>query len=217
MSIYMHDHVLQIRRIHQNLLSEVSKYSTVVSYLIMYAKSMELAFRSKEVAASVEISNYYKPLIGKNEKEIFLANLPSDDFLDISASVHGFDSFHKVSSAQLINQDFEKAIELLLTGEIEKLERLLISNPSLAVCHSHFGHKAQLIHYCASNAVEMYRQVVPDNLLEIIQILLKYGADPAVKIPVYGGHFDFFELFSSSAHPKESGVDKVIYQYFTER
>jgi hypothetical protein len=89
-------------------------------------------------------------------------------------------------------------------------------NPEITKVSSHYGHKAQLIHYCASNAVEIYRQVVPQNLREMIGLLLEFGADPTVEIPVYGGAFNFMQLFESSAHPREAGVNVEVSELFNK-
>jgi hypothetical protein len=60
----------------------------------------------------------------------------------------------------------------------------------------------------------MCRQVVPENLKDIIELLISNGADPKSKIPVYGGAFDFFQLFESSADPGHSGFNKDVYLLF---
>lgn len=215
MKIYAHHHLVSIRNLHSKLLGEQSRNMSLGPFIEAYAHNLKMGFMEQNQAVYTDISNYYKPLMGKNKSEVFLLELSNKVFLDIAASVHGFDTFEQIAfKSEPLDYDFLSVVDLLLRGEVNELVKQLLDDPTLTNRHSQFGHKAQLIHYCASNAVELYRQVVPYNLLDIIQVLLKQGADPKVKIPVYGGHFDFFELFSTSAHPRESGVDLEVYKFF---
>lgn len=215
MNTYTHAHVKAVRKLQYSALELLFTGTSLGKFLKSYAQNLEAGFQVKNEAVFVDISNYYKPLIGRSKELVFNEKLGDVQFLNIAASVHGFASYDLITNKEeILNATFEKAVEYVVSGNIEKLAEVLQLDSALTNRHSLFGHKAQLIHYCASNAVEIYRQVVPDKLLEIIKLLIKYGADPKVKIPVYGGHFDYFELFSTSAHPIKSGVDKEIYQWF---
>ena len=63
----------------------------------------------------------------------------------------------------------------------------------------------------------MNRQMVPNNLLEIIKFLVKYGSDRYAEVSVYGGMFNFFQLLSTSIHPELAGVHTEIYQWFESK
>jgi hypothetical protein len=212
---YIHPHVQIVREFQNEVLSGENKYEALQEFLICYAQNLKLGFQEREKAVSIDISNYYKPLIGKDEESIFSKELSDVQFLDIAASVHGFENFSVARQKdQDINTEFEHAVDIMLSGNITKLESLLNQNPELTKMHSCFGHDAQLIHYCASNAVEIYRQIVPLNLLDIIKLLIANGADPEAKIPVYEGHFDFMALFETSGHPREAGIYEEVVKYF---
>ncbi|GLR19272.1 NAD(P)H-hydrate epimerase [Portibacter lacus] len=204
--IYMPDGVTSVIELHRGMLSKGESSVTILEFIKEYADRLKAGFEAKNKAVAIDILNYYKPLMGRTQEEIFKESLEDSDFLIIAANVHGYDSSDKIPT-ELIDIKFEKAVDLLLAGEYYDLKVMLEESPHLVHQHSQFGHKGQLIHYCASNAVEIYRQVVPVNLSDIIALLISYGADPTVKIPVYGGQFDFMALYESSAHPHEAPFD----------
>ncbi len=209
MEVYFHEHVRLVKSLHDTKFIEGE---TIGEYLNRYAENLSLGFEQKKHAVFVDISNYYRPLFGKSKDELFSLDLKKKDYLEISSFVHGYGAYSSVRNLEeKIAIPFEYAVDTLLNGKTKELELILDQNSELVNQSSQFGHQAQLIHYCASNAVEIYRQVVPQNLLEIIQLLISNGADPYAKIPVYGGLYDFFQLFSTSAHPKAAGVDQLIY------
>lgn len=63
-----------------------------------------------------------------------------------------------------------------------------------------------LLHYVASNGVELWRQNVPRNLPAICEMLLLKGANASAKMSVYGGYYDTLSLLLTSAHPKAAGL-----------
>ncbi len=65
-----------------------------------------------------------------------------------------------------------------------------------------------LLHYVGSNGVETRRQQVPLNLAEIARVLLERGADVNARARIYGG-CTTLALVSSSAHPREAGVQRA--------
>ena len=107
--------------------------------------------------------------------------------------------------------NFELAIDHLLSGSLDELLLLLISNESKIIhSTSAFGHRASLIHYLGSNGVEMWRQVVPLNCIELLTFLVNSGSDPNALMNVYNGQYELKSLISSSAHPRRIGLDKKM-------
>ncbi len=207
MKIYYHSDIKMVADLHKEFLAVKHKFKSINSLLKIYAKEIEIGFNNRNPAMAIEVSNYFPPYLGAKVEVIFSASYSEKDFLNIAANVHGFHSFEEARAKnRILNQEFENAVDILLLGDMSKLKYILKNNPNIIHQSSQFGHQAQLIHYCASNAVELYRQVVPYNLIEIIELLVSCGANLKAKIPVYGGEFDFFELFLSSAHPKEAGL-----------
>ncbi|MEL6717594.1 MAG: ankyrin repeat domain-containing protein, partial [Bacteroidota bacterium] len=97
-------------------------------------------------------------------------------------------------------------VNAILAGNIVLLKELINESPKLTEAHSQYGHAATLLHYVASNGVELWRQKVPFNLVEITEYLLACGADRQAKMKVYGGQFDTLSLLQTSEHPKQFGL-----------
>ena len=105
---------------------------------------------------------------------------------------------------------FERAVDAVVLGRIEELDRLLVDAPDLIRRRSAYGHRATLLHCTAANGVEIRRQVVPANAAEITARLLDVGADPTARFGAYGGTPDTLEMLRSSAHPQVAGVAAEI-------
>jgi hypothetical protein len=126
----------------------------------------------------------------------------------IVARDHGFASWSIVGGE--CDPAFERAVDAIVLGRIEQLDRLLADFPDLIRRRSAYGHRATLLHYTAANGVEIRRQVVPANAAEITARLLDAGADPAARFHAYGGTPDTLTMLKSSAHPRAAGVAEDI-------
>jgi hypothetical protein len=62
------------------------------------------------------------------------------------------------------------------------------------------------LHYAAANGVEIYRQVVPLNLAELVALLIDGGADVDAPARAYGADLRPLDLLLTSGHPHEAGV-----------
>jgi hypothetical protein len=94
-----------------------------------------------------------------------------------------------------------------VSGDPDTLRALLDTYPALARARSPFGHRATLTHYVAANGVESSRQwQSPRNAAQVLQILLRHGADPDAVCDAYGGGLTPLCALVSSAHPARAGV-----------
>ncbi len=166
------------------------------------------AFQDKKEFACKEINNYHPDYLSKSPAFLFEVNLTLEDIRTTIACEHSFKSWEEVEvlSEQQLDQEFEKAVDTLLAGDIEGLKNQLDRNPTLLSQTSSYPHHATLLHYAGSNGVEFYRQQVPLNLPEITRFLLAAGADKTAKMNVYGGQFDTLAMLTTSAHPYKAGI-----------
>ena len=100
---------------------------------------------------------------------------------------------------------FESAVNAVVAGDVIALNRLLFRYPELIEERSSRPHASALLHYTAANGVEDDRQVTPPNAVEIMQILLKAGADVNATSFAYGTSTTL-SLVASSAHPERAGL-----------
>jgi len=109
------------------------------------------------------------------------------------------------------DRSFERAVDAVVHGEIERLRELRAAEPQLATRRSDYGHRSTLLHYVGSNGVETHRQKVPANLAEVTRALLEAGAEVDAPAEMYGGGSTPLGLLLTSAHPHEAGVaDEVV-------
>jgi len=172
-------------------------------------------YQDKNPIACIEINNYHPEYLGEKPAALLAKNLGQDVIEMTIAKEYCFDSWETVQQMnQPLNVDFEMAVDHLLAGRAKELSQLLVKNPSLIHQTSDFGHQATLLHYTASNGVELYRQQVPMNLPALTRILLDAGAKAKATMQVYGGAFTSYQLLTSSAHPKEAGVLAAMMEVF---
>lgn len=110
-------------------------------------------------------------------------------------------------------QRFERAVDAIVSGDIETLARLLREDPELVRARSSRVNffdppvnRSTLLHYLAANGVENYRQKSPPNAVAIARLLLAAGADPNALQDSYGGRNTTMAMLVSSSHPRLAGV-----------
>ncbi|MFK7806381.1 MAG: hypothetical protein AB8F74_01145 [Saprospiraceae bacterium] len=155
----------------------------------------------------MEISNHHPELVGASPDFIFAAEMDLDDIQFTVAKAYGFEDWEAVKTLGKKKHDpaFEMAVDILLTGKIEVLEDHLAQYPEVIHQRSAYGHRAGLIHYLGANGVEIWRQIVPNNLEELLRFLIKSGADPDMTADIYGVN-NLLALLTSSDHAWKAGV-----------
>jgi hypothetical protein len=112
---------------------------------------------------------------------------------------------------------FESAVEAVITGDADVLERLLNTAPALVhtrstivTHHDRPRHRATLLHYVAANGVESHRQKTPGNAAAIARLLLQTRAELDAFAAMYGGQHTTLSTLVSSAHPAQAGVQVAL-------
>jgi hypothetical protein len=210
MIVYKSKTVSELQDFYGALLFPQNK-STLLQYLEPMANRLWEGIQSNSSVVGVEISNYDPVLKGKR-LEIPLRELTEEVAFRTIACEYGFTNWQEVMhlGEEPLDLVFEKTVNFILAGNMEALQREIISFPKLLTQRSQFGHQATLLHYTASNGVELWRQAVPLNLPEITKFLVEKGVDKYAKMRVYGGQFDTLSLLTSSAHPYEAGIGKEL-------
>ncbi|MGE0812873.1 MAG: ankyrin repeat domain-containing protein [Vicinamibacterales bacterium] len=108
---------------------------------------------------------------------------------------------------------FELAVDAVVSGDLDALDRLLHAHPDLVRArstrvtpHDPPVHGATLLHYLAANGVEGYRQVSPSNAVAVAQRLFGAGVDPNALAGMYGGTCPTLPMLVSSTPPADAGV-----------
>ena len=155
-----------------------------------------------------EVNNYHPEYLGENIEKLASLSWDISHCRHTIANEYGFSSWSDINAMQdqYYNIEFEKCISYLLSGDSKNLNAALKTQPELTKSKSSYGHGATLLHYAASNGVELWRQQVPLNLKEMVSVLLEHGADKNATMSVYGGNFTSYALFTTSAHPIDSGI-----------
>jgi hypothetical protein len=187
--------------------------------LSAFADALSAAHAARERAAEVLVGNWLEAPRWRSQGQGSCDELPSTRSLsprDARLTVardHGFASWSTAGGE--CDPIFELAVDAVVLGRIEELDRLLADAPDLIRRRSAYGHRATLLHYTAANGVEIRRQVVPANAAEVTARLLDAGADAAARLHAYGGTPDTLAMLKSSAHPRAAGVAADIERALT--
>ncbi len=155
-----------------------------------------------------------------SEEELAAAELDQDDARLAVARSYSFRDWDALVALVSAVQDraspaarFEAAVDAVITGDLDALDRLLGDDPSLVgarstrvTCHDPPVHGATLVHYLAANGVEGYRQQSPPNAVAVARRLFDAGADPNALAGMYGGQHPTLPMLVSSTPPAEAGV-----------
>ena len=211
-NIYQDEIQFKVERYYGPLLFAFDKYDSIQNHLEDIAIALHQGISQKNKYLFYQLNNYNKDFIGKSIEELSSLSFSLHDAKNTVAQEYGFGSWEELSSLNPIPYQiaFQKAIDILLSGDEEVLQQTLKDNPELVKLRSNYGHRASLFHYVASNGVEMWRQKVPLNLPRLTNILLDHGADKDALMKVYGGNFNTFDLLITSAHPKQAGILKEM-------
>lgn len=112
---------------------------------------------------------------------------------------------------------FENAADAIVAGDAGTLRAMLRDHPELIHQRSSRAHRSTLLHYVSANGVEDYRQVTPDNILDLTALLLDAGADVNATSDAYGGGSTTLGLVSTSAHPRAKHVQIPLIDLLLER
>ncbi len=204
MNVYVNNHVEQVIALHKRTIDQYLNFKSVNEFLDQLAGNLFKAFKKEDPRSVIEITNNYL-FIGQTPESIFKLQFTLDDAKNTIAKEYGFDEWVKVPSLA-IDHLFEKAVNLLVNGELSALEKIIDKNPELVSKRSNFGHQATLLHYAGSNGIEIWRQKVPENLCDIVQMLLDRGADKHATAHFYGSLPTTKELAETSSHSKNAGI-----------
>ena len=111
---------------------------------------------------------------------------------------------------------FERAVEAIVSGDVDTLDRLLREHPTLIREESRRGHRATLLIYVGANGVEWYRQKTPRNAVAIAERLLDAGAEIDAVGKMYRGTTTL-GLVATSVHPVVTGVQEPLMQLLLDR
>lgn len=189
-----------------DLLINFKEVPLVKEYLLALAKRMYEGVQANHSFIFREINNYHQDYLGKPIDELQKMNWTLSDCQQTIANEYGFKNWDAIPDDLEYDKDFEVAVDYLLIAQFDYLKKCIEKNPELLHRKSRFGHQATLLHYVGSNGVEMWRQVVPFNLVQMTKYLIEQGADKDAKMKVYGGEFSVLPLLETSAHPRAAGV-----------
>ena len=107
-------------------------------------------------------------------------------------------------------QRFESAVEAVVGGDLDGLQRMLREHPELVTSRSARRHRATLLHYIGANGVENVRQKTPDNALAIAKLLLDSGAEADALASMYDQLCTTMSMLVTSTHPAEKGLQAPL-------
>jgi uncharacterized protein YdhG (YjbR/CyaY superfamily) len=101
---------------------------------------------------------------------------------------------------------FEAAVDAIVAGDVEGLQRLLRQDPDLVRARSPRTHHSTLLHYVGANGVEGFRQRTPKSAVQIAETLLNAGAEVDAGADMYEGGCTTLGLVATSIHPIVAGL-----------
>ncbi len=188
------------------------------------AKDLVKAFRAGDREALEKIRWNHPRCRGLSPDETRAGAFALSDAQLVIARLHHFASWRKLldyvatmNAADPVVARFENAADAVIAGDVETLRRMLHEHPDLIRQRSTRAHRSTLLHYISANGVEDYRQVTPDNILDVAALLLESGAEVDATSEAYGGGSTTLGLVSTSAHPRAKKLQIPLIDVLLER
>ena len=201
-----------VRALHGDLLDQQFLHDSLSSWLLELAIRLYQQHQKKDSRVATQISNWFPPLLGKSSDEVLGYPFSLEDARLTIAREMGWKQWEEVAEQgdAPFSTEFESAVDALINGDDIQLKQLLGAHPQLTTQRSQLGHGATLLHYAGSNGVETWRQVVPYNLPDLVELILQHGADKRATASFYGGQFTPLALAETSAHPEDAGIREEL-------
>lgn len=205
--LYQHPSVSAIADLYDPIREGLPKDVAVRDQLAAFSKQLLQAHQAQDPVCVPEINNWHLGLVGKSAEEVLTFDFQLSDAQETHARQFGFADWATVETyKERLNPLFEDTVDALMVGDEEYVRSQLEAHPDLIHARSSYGHRATLLLYLGTNGVETWRQQVPHNMIEMLQLLLEKGADPQAKMAVYGGHFTTKEMVGTSGHTQQAGI-----------
>ncbi len=212
MEIYVAQDVAEVDALHPYLTEHAFRMLPIRQQLGKQADVIRSAHASGDRRVRMHLMSWWPLARGKSLDDVMASPFGLEDAQVTMAREYGFSNWAEVEAlgpAQ-VSQDFERALDVLLAGDIVRLQAYLEEAPHLTVEKSAYGHRATLLHYLGANGVETHRQRTPLNAVALAELLIARGADPNAKAHMYGGGQTPLALASTSAHPYKAGVSAEL-------
>jgi len=210
--IFIDPIIADLRRVHSSAFKARKPTLVIKERLNLHANAIYEAFVNRNSAVTFHLGSWCPAVVGKKPEEIMKSDLDLKQVRESVAREYGYSNWDTVQNlkSQQLDAEFESAVDMVVTGDIDALGELLKLNPGLAVKRSVYGHSATLLHYLGANGVESQRQITPMNCVQIAQCLIEHGADVNAHANMYGGGSTTLGLVLSSAHPAKAGVTEAL-------
>ncbi|MCA8997067.1 MAG: hypothetical protein KDA80_08775 [Planctomycetaceae bacterium] len=205
--VYVHSKIARVIRLFEDLSNSHTIRFPIHQQLDRRAHRLKEAHTQGNEAVVPIITSWHPTLSGATPDMVLGGPFSLCDSRETVAREHGYSNWEAALSQGTIppNRDFELAVDVLLSGDIDHLRQLLRRDGSLAHRRSRFGHEATLLHYLGANGVETERQVVPLNSAVLAKLLIDTGSNVNATAKVYGESTPL-ELLMTSQFPAEAGV-----------
>lgn len=188
------------------------------------AKDLLKAFRTADPAAFEKVRWNHPGFLRLPYELIRQRPFKLADAQLVVARLHHFESWPRllrhiesVEQREPAVLRYERAADAIISGDAEKLGDLLEMHPQLVHQRSTRIHRSPLLQYVSANGVEDYRQLSPQNAVEVAQLLLDSGAEVDATSEAYGGGSTVLELVSSSQPPRRAGVQIPLIELLLDR
>lgn len=209
--IYIDPKIRAVRELHQTLLASDYRSGSIYERLSTQASNIVEGHKAGNNAVTFHIGCWSPDFIGMDAEKIMASTITYSQAKELIAREHGYEDWSVACQLKkvMLDAEFEQAIDAVLAGDVQQVQRKLNEKPSLVNQISQYGHRATLLHYIAANGVESYRQITPLNASEVTRLLIQAGADVNARAEMYGGS-TVLQLVATSAHPYHAGVTKEI-------
>ena len=213
--IYASRQVRQVRELYEDHMKEINSKTRIEDWLNGHINILWEAYKSGDKKIIPEFSNFHPELIGASDEAIMAQQVTFREIENIVLEEYGFMTWDDVRSQGRFDLSFERAVNVALAGDVVRMTEIISAQPEIVSQQSQFGHQANLVQYLGANGVEIWRQYIAEDVLDMLDLLIVQGADPDAANNIYGGS-NLRTLIETSEHTFQSGLGDAMLDKLAE-
>lgn len=196
-------------------LRSINPKTKIEDWLRGHADLLWDSYKSGDQRITVELSNYHPELIGASNEAIMAHQIKYHEIENVILEQYSFMTWMDIKEAGKFDIEFERAVNAVLAGDTLRVAEMINAKPELVNQKSQFGHQANLIQYLGANGIEIWRQMIPAEVVDMLELLIEQGADPDAPNNIYGGS-NLRTLIETSEHTLLSGLSDAMLEKLEE-
>ena len=142
--IYIDPEIAALRELHSDLSGRGYLNLKIGELMALQAKTILDGHKAGNSAVTFHLGSWSPDFVGKDSAQIMSCSLTLEQAQETIAREHGYGSWNEIEFLKntMLDEDFERAVDAVVVGDITQIQRLIQARPELVIQRSQYGHRA---------------------------------------------------------------------------